>query len=233
MKRYVLERNSNAKSAPRRIALIRREAPARLLEDRSEVVTTAPHLLISEIILFQACVVVLAVISIFFDAPLEGIADPYHTPNPAKAPWYFLGLQELLHYFPPIVAGVLLPTLAVVGIVVIPYVRINIDIIGFYERPWKRNLGILAAIVAMVSIMLVVYQVWPVLVPTLAMFAAVILPAIPRCPSRLRQRLSRVPLADWIMNWFVAVVVVLTVIGILFRGPGWAWIWPWWDGVYY
>jgi menaquinol-cytochrome c reductase cytochrome b/c subunit len=50
------------------------------------------------------------VISLIWDAPLEQLADPMHTPNPAKAPWYFLGLQELLHYFPPVVAGVLIPT---------------------------------------------------------------------------------------------------------------------------
>ena len=45
-------------------------------------------------------------IALIFNAPLEGLADPSHTPNPAKAPWYFLGLQEMLHYFPPVVAGV-------------------------------------------------------------------------------------------------------------------------------
>ena len=232
MNRYILERNSDAKAVPRRIALIRKEAPARLLEDREEVVTTAPHLLIWEIILVQVCVVALAVASLLFDAPLEGIADPFHTPNPAKAPWYFLGLQELLHYFPPVVAGVLLPTLAGIGIVMIPYIRINIEIVGFYERPWKRDLGILTVLVALVTVLLVAYHVLPVLIPTLVIFAAISLPAIPYCPIRLRQRLSRVPLADWIMNWFVAVVVVLTVIGVLFRGPGWAWIWPWLDGIY-
>jgi quinol-cytochrome oxidoreductase complex cytochrome b subunit len=230
--RYVLERNSDAGAVPRRIALIRREAPAKLLEDREEVVTTAPHLLIREIILFQICVATLALISLTFDAPLEGIADPDHTPNPAKAPWYFLGLQELLHYFPPVVAGVLLPALAVIGVVIIPYFRINLDVVGFYQRPWKRDLRILAVLATLVSSLLATYRVWPVLVPTLVIFATMSLPALPFCPARLKRVISRVPLSDWIMNWFVAVVVILTLIGVLFRGPGWAWTWPWRDGIY-
>ena len=52
-----------------------------------------------------------------WDAPLEELANPLQTPNPAKAPWYFLGLQELLHYFPPVVAGVLIPALVVLALI--------------------------------------------------------------------------------------------------------------------
>src|SRR6266581_3788821 len=72
---------------------------------------TFPHLIVREVILFQIVVIGLALAAILFDAPLQGIANPLETPNPAKAPWYFLGLQELLHYFPPVVSGVLMPTL--------------------------------------------------------------------------------------------------------------------------
>jgi hypothetical protein len=57
------------------------------------------------------------------------------TPNPAKAPWYFLGLQELLHYFPPVVGGVLIPTMVVLALIVIPYFGINIA----NEPLWARN----------------------------------------------------------------------------------------------
>jgi quinol-cytochrome oxidoreductase complex cytochrome b subunit len=229
---FRLEKNNDARAVPRRIALIRREAPARLLEGREEVRMAAPHLLVREVILIQICVVVLAVASLLFDAPLEGIADPSNTPNPAKAPWYFLGLQELLHYFPPIVAGVLLPALAIIGVVVIPYFRINVEAIGFYQRPWRRSLAILGAVTAPVSALLVAYRVWAVLVPTLLIFSLLALPAFPRCPAAWRQRLSRVPLSDWIMTWFVAVASILTLIGILFRGPGWTWTWPWRDGIF-
>ena len=60
--------------------------------------------------------VVLVWIALIFNAPLEGLADPSHTPNPAKAPWYFLGLREMLHYFPPVVAGVMVPGLVVMAV---------------------------------------------------------------------------------------------------------------------
>jgi len=229
---FRLEQNPDAKAVPKRIALIRREAPARLLEDREELVMTAPHLLVREVILVQICLIALALASLLFDAPLEGIADPSNTPNPAKAPWYFLGLQELLHYFPPVVAGVLLPALALIGVVVIPYFRINLENAGFYERPWRRTLTALFALTAVVSGILIAYRVWAVLAPTLATFFLLALPALPFCPAGWRRRLSRVPLSNWIMTWFVCVATILTLIGVLFRGPGWTWVWPWRDGIY-
>jgi quinol-cytochrome oxidoreductase complex cytochrome b subunit len=229
---YELEPESDARAVPKRLALLRRQAPARLLEDRQELATTAPHLLLREVILIQVVVVVLSLCSLFFDAPLEGLADPYHTPNPAKAPWYFVGLQELLHYFPPVVAGVLLPGLVVVAMVVIPYFRTNVDVVGLYERPWRRRLLALSVLTAGVAAVLAVYRVWPVLVPTLLVYLLLLLPALPLAPGAARRRLARVPLADWIMIWFVAVTLVLTLIGVLFRGPGWSWTWPWREGIF-
>ena len=227
-----LETGNDARRVPVRVALVRRDAPAKLLQDREETRLTAPHLLVREVILVQLCLVILAVVSLLFDAPLEGIADPTNTPNPAKAPWYFLGLQELLHYFPPIVAGVLLPALVVIGIVVIPYVRINLEAVGLYERPWKRPLLILTGVVILVAVFLIPRGVWPVLVPTLVVYVLMALPALPVCPPGLKARLGRVALSNWIMTWFVAVAAVLTLIGVLFRGPGWTWIWPWRTGIY-
>jgi len=222
-----VEPESDARAVPKRIALIRRETPARVIEDRQELTTTAPHLLLREVILIEWGLIALALLSLLFDAPLEGIADPLHTPNPAKAPWYFVGLQELLHYFPPVVAGVLLPTLVVIGLVVIPYFRVNLDVVGLYERPRRRALTLVSVLAAAASVLLVAYRVWPVLVPTVVVYALLALPALPICPSGVRRRLGRVPLADWLMTWFVAVAVVLTLIGALFRGPSWSWVWPW------
>ena len=88
---------------------------------------TYPTALSRFIIALEVAFVLLVWISLLANAPLEGIADPMHTPNPAKAPWYFLGLQELLHYFPPMVAGVLVPGLVVGALIVIPYFNINIE----------------------------------------------------------------------------------------------------------
>jgi quinol-cytochrome oxidoreductase complex cytochrome b subunit len=230
--RYEIHQESDARKAPKRLALLRRDTTARLAEDEQELETTAPHLLLREVILIQLVVVFLSLCSLVFDAPLEGIADSYHTPNPAKAPWYFVGLQELLHYFPPVVAGVLIPGLIVVALAVIPYFRSNAEIVGFYERPWRGRLGALSVLLVAITALLVAYRVWPVLVPTLLLYLLLLVPALPFAPAAARRRLSRIPLADWIMVWFVAVALVLTLIGVLFRGPGWSWSWPWREGIY-
>jgi quinol-cytochrome oxidoreductase complex cytochrome b subunit len=188
--------------------------------------------LLREVILVQMCVIAMALLSLFFDSPLEGIADPTNTPNPAKAPWYFLGLQELLHYFPPVVAGVLIPGLVVVAFVVIPYFRTNLEDRGFLEATSRRRLTWLTTVVVAVVAFLAAWRVWAVLVPTFLLYAAMVLPSLPFCPPSWRRRLARVTLSDWIMTWFVVVAVVLTLIGTFFRGPGWKWVWPWQGGVH-
>jgi hypothetical protein len=224
--------DSDARQTPRRVALIRPETPARVLVDQAEVVLAAPHLLLRELILAQVCVVLLSVISLFCDAPLEGIADPSNTPNPAKAPWYFLGLQELLHYFPPVVAGVLIPGLVVLAMVVIPYFRVNLADTGFLAAGRRRKLTVMTLIVVAVSALLVAFKVWAVLVPTLLVYGTLLLPVLPICPPMWRERLTRVPLSSWIMTWFVLVSAILTIIGVVFRGPEWRWVWPWQRGLH-
>ncbi len=81
---------------------------------------------------FLAGLIVMTVWSITIDAPLEQPADPNKTPNPSKAPWYFLGLQEMLVYFDPWMAGVVLPSLIIVGLIVIPYIDTNPRGNGYY-----------------------------------------------------------------------------------------------------
>ena len=85
------------------------------------LVFTWTHLIPKEVLATIITLVLLNVISVFFNAPLEELADPTVTPNPAKAPWYFLGLQELVHYS-AFVGGVLLPGLIVAGLLAIPYI---------------------------------------------------------------------------------------------------------------
>jgi cytochrome b-561 len=80
-----------------------------------------PHLLYRELLVALGVVVALHAISLIFMAPLEEMADPTRTPNPAKAPWYFLGLQELVHYS-ALIGGVIVPTLLVLALLVLPYV---------------------------------------------------------------------------------------------------------------
>ena len=90
-------------------------------DDGGKMVTVWPHLLFPELLAGLGFLILLTVASVVFDAPLEEPADPMHTPNPAKAPWYFVGLQELLVYFDPWLAGVGLPVLITIGLCLIPY----------------------------------------------------------------------------------------------------------------
>ncbi|MBI2982143.1 MAG: cytochrome C [Deltaproteobacteria bacterium] len=93
---------------------------------------TWPHLVRVEFIVGLLSLIFLTVWSIVIDAPLEEPANPTKTPNPSKAPWYFLGLQEMLVYFDPWIAGVVLPGLIIVGLMVIPYIDINPKGSGYY-----------------------------------------------------------------------------------------------------
>jgi len=91
-----------------------------------------PDLVYTEMICLVLCTVVLIVWAIVLKAPLEPPANPTNIPNPSKAPWYFLGLQELLVYFDPWIAGVLLPGLIIVGLIALPYIDKNPRGNGYY-----------------------------------------------------------------------------------------------------
>jgi hypothetical protein len=101
---------------------------------------TWPHLVRVEFLVALFVMVVLILWSLGVDAPLEEPANPTRTPNPSKAPWYFLGLQEMLVYFDPWHAGVVLPTLIIVGLMVIPFIDTNTKGNGYYtfkERKYE------------------------------------------------------------------------------------------------
>ena len=114
------------------------DKPARPWSGLSDKIHTWPYLVRLEMIVATFVMAGLTVWSIVVDAPLEEAANPTRTPNPSKAPWYFLGLQELLVYFDPWFAGVVLPTLIIVGLMVIPYVDINPKGNGFYSLRTRR-----------------------------------------------------------------------------------------------
>ena len=99
-----------------------------------------PHLVRNEFLCSIIVTLGLLVWSLLLDAPLEEPADPTKTPNPSKAPWYFLGLQEMLVYFDPWLAGVVFPGLIIVGLGAIPYIDTNPRGNGYYtlkERKWE------------------------------------------------------------------------------------------------
>ncbi len=215
-------------AVPWRVALVRPDRRPAVRESEERYVPAFPHLIIREIILFQVVVIALSLAAIMFDAPLESIANPVETPNPAKAPWYFLGLQELLHYFPPVVAGVLLPTLVIIALVVIPYARINLEAQPLWEGATRVKMITIASVLIGVTALFGAFRCWPIVVPTVLIGGAM---AAARVGPRMRSLrwLGNVTLPEWLMTWFVVIAVVLTVIGTFFRGPGWSWVWPWND----
>ncbi len=112
----------------RRIA--KGEGPVEAAE--SDRVWVWPDLVYTELISLIICSIVLIAWSIVLKAPLEQPANRAVTPNPSKAPWYFLGLQEMLVYFDPWLAGVVLPGLIIVGLIAIPYIDTNKKGNGYY-----------------------------------------------------------------------------------------------------
>ena len=97
-----------------------------------------PYLLRMEFLAAIIVTIILMVWSISLDAPLEEPANPSLTMNPSKAPWYFLGLQEMLVYFDPWIAGVVMPTLIIIGLIVIPYIDENPLGNGYYTYKQRR-----------------------------------------------------------------------------------------------
>lgn len=228
-KDFIAGTDSNARKSPTRVVFVTRRTSAQVKVTDEDQLQTYPEVLFRAAVAIEVLGIVLVLISLLFNAPLEGLADPSHTPNPAKAPWYFLGLQEMLHYFPPVVAGVLIPTLVVIALVVIPYFNINVEAEGLFLKDRARRLRIFYAVAIGLSVFLLFFHVYVALVPTL-MVAAVMLVAAyssPESSSAFRRYLASKPLSYWIMTWFLVVLAVLTAVGTFFRGPGWSWVWPW------
>jgi menaquinol-cytochrome c reductase cytochrome b/c subunit len=228
-KDFVAGAGSDQRKSPVRVAFVTRRTSAQVKAHDESVVQSFPEVLFRAAIAVQVLACVLVLISLVFNAPLEGLADASHTPNPAKAPWYFLGLQELLHYFPPVVAGVLVPTLVVLALIVIPYFNINVEAEGLFTKDRDKRLKIFWAVSIVFCIFLLFFDVIVALVPTVITVALMALAAYTpaNSPSKFRRSLAAKPLSFWIMSWFLFELVVLTAVGTLFRGPGWSWVWPW------
>ncbi|HVF19005.1 MAG TPA: hypothetical protein VNA14_02030 [Mycobacteriales bacterium] len=158
----------------RLLAMVPPEGIQRVERTQDDKVNVWPHLLLEEMVALLACTAFLTVFSTFVDAPLLQLANVNLTPNPSKAPWYFLGLQELLRYFHPMIAGVTIPGVGLVLLMAFPYLDKNPSM-----RPANRKFSIM------------------------------------------------------LFTWFVIMSAILSTIGSLFRGPGYNWVWPWSDGMYF
>jgi len=132
------------------------EDPKVKVEGLEEKVHVWPYLVRLEFLCALFVAIGLTVWSIVIDAPLEEAANPTKTPNPSKAPWYFLGLQDILVYFDPWFAGVIAPVLIIVGLMLIPYLDINPKGNGYYtyhERKvaiWVYSFGFIVLWISLI-----------------------------------------------------------------------------------
>jgi menaquinol-cytochrome c reductase cytochrome b/c subunit len=158
----------------RLLAVVKPEAIQKVERRPMDRVNVWPHLMAAEFISLLVLTVVITIFSVAVDAPLRSLANFNQTPNPSKAPWYFLGLQELLRYFHPQVAGVTIPTVIIIGLAAAPFIDRNPS-----TRPDDRKLAIV------------------------------------------------------LFSFFVLTFAVLTIIGMFFRGPGFNFVYPWQDGIFF
>ena len=158
----------------RLLTVVKAGAIQQVKTEPHDKVSVWPHLLAIEFVALIVITAVLIAMSIFIDAPLLEFANFNEQPNPSKAPWYFLGLQELLAYFDPQVAGVIIPGFGLAGLAFIPFIDRNPSV-----RPSDRKLAIM------------------------------------------------------IFTFFVVGASVLTIFGSFFRGPGFNFVFPWRDGIFF
>jgi len=159
----------------RLLTVVKAKAIQQVKSEPTDKVSTWPHLMLAEFAAILAVTGFVVLLSVILQAPLLEAANFNSTPNPSKAPWYFLGLQELLSYFDPQIAGVTVPTIVgLVGFMAIPYVDRNPS-----NKPSDRKFAI------------------------------------------------------FMYTFFIMGSGALSIIGVLFRGKGFNWAYPWLDGIFF
>lgn len=136
-----------------------REAPVAVEESRKspeDTVLTYPHLVVREAAAAMVVIGGLLLAALFLDAHLEEAANALKTPDPAKAPWYFLGLQEVVSWSTPFIGGVLVPGLMVLALLAIPYFRPNPVGVGVWFHPARRRAVVAFTIGLVVNVLLIV-----------------------------------------------------------------------------
>ncbi len=220
-----------------------RPKPANQTEEpKVERVTTIPHLVNREVIFALAWMSALLIFSMLVPAPLEGIANPALSPNPAKAPWYFMGLQELLLHFHPLVGAIVIPGLVIIGIFLLPFFDIHLASVGVYFRSNRgRSLTLLSAGLALIAtpvwVLLDEFILnWTEWLPTwntllsngLIPLVVILLPLIllddwatKKYNANTEERVL------FIATFIFTAFIMLTLVGIFFRGTGMSFYLPW------
>ncbi|MEX2355916.1 MAG: hypothetical protein WD535_02675 [Thermaerobacterales bacterium] len=210
-------------------------------------VNTWPHLLIMEFISLMVFMVLLIIMSMLIKAPLLELAQPESTINPAKAPWYFLNLQELLLHMDPGLAGVIVPTIALVLIAAIPYIDkdekglgvwfttskgVPITVFSFvYTTVWITALVLFSEFIGTRALLNALGlppglrdAIGNTVIPVIIM---ILIPTLLVYIVRRRWDADVRHVIIALFTVFVASFIVLTMIGTGFRGPDMRLVWPW------
>ena len=232
----------------RLLELVRGRAMARPTDLAEDEVMVWPSLVVVEAVCATVFLLILTVLSVVVNAPLTARANPNQTPNPSKAPWYFLNLQELLLHMGKGLAGVTIPTVALMAIAAIPYIDrspLGVGILGTSAKG-RRIIGFTTVYTTVVLIAMIYLDelsgravfgienylkdigagalIYDWIVPSLIIFLFIgILMAMVQAMFRPTRREMIIAL----FTGFVVTYIVLTISGTSFRGPGQDLYWPW------
>jgi quinol-cytochrome oxidoreductase complex cytochrome b subunit len=204
-----------------------------------KMVDAVPHLVVREVALTLVVLAVILLVAMVFDAPLADQANPGLSPNPTKAPWYFMGIQELLMHFHPVFALLVIPGLLLLGLLSIPYINYEVDTTGvWFCSPNGRRMALVAVffatIVTVAAVLIDEFVIDTKLLGSVTWLNNGLLPfvivlAIIAGFHWLTKKVFNANRNESVQTLFTLVTtsfLVLTVIGIWFRGAGMQLVWP-------
>lgn len=198
---------------------------------QKKYVPTIPNLVGREFVVALVSLAVIILLSIFFNAPLKEIANPAYSPNPAKAPWYFMGIQELIMHFHPLLAVYLIPIILLTGLVWIPYLNYTEDYSGKWFATKKGKKMVLnAAIIAsfVVPLLVILDEYWnpfsalPALIGNgvIPFFIVAALIGIYYFLIKFKVKANKNEIVQAMFTLLAVSMIILTLIGVFFRGEG-------------
>lgn len=206
-----------------------------------DTVFAFPVVAIIEAVSFLGTFLIVLLFSLARDAPLEEMANPMVTTNPAKAPWYFVGLQEMLEHMHPTLAGVIIPSMLVLFLIALPYLDHTRDSAGFWFTSDRgKRITLLTTVYTLIVVPLYIALedlidprealredlpplILQTVLPVLILGVVIVIPLL---VLRRWQPTTREVMLVLFTGLFVS-AVVFTVSGFLFRGPGFELYWPW------
>lgn len=236
-------------------ALVREYGAAKVEREPSNTVLVWPNLLVIEFLCAALLTLGLVILSALMNSPLEDHSNGNVTPNPSKAPWYFLNLQELLLHMDPALAGVIVPGIAIVALMTIPYLDNVVGDTGvWFSTPIGKKVALLSGAYALVLLpILIIFDNFigtkplvtgiltglgiqdPALQGTLlGIIAGILIPVALMVGLSLilvllirQYHPSRRDVLIALFSAFVVTYIVLTIVGTAFRGEGMKLFWPW------